>query len=57
MSVPCSVGDLRIELLNAFPSLGTLQTLRIAVDQAYSNDDRMIQGDEEIAIILPVSGG
>lgn len=57
MDVPCTVGELRMALLKNYPTLGNLNAVRIAVDQAYSNDDRMIQGDEEIAIILPVSGG
>jgi molybdopterin converting factor small subunit len=56
-NVPCSVGDLRISLLNAYPTMGTADTVRIAVDQAYSTDDRVLIGGEEIAIILPVSGG
>lgn len=55
--VPCSVGDLRVSLLNAYPAMGSSDTVRIAVDQAYSTDDHMLLGDEEIAIILPVSGG
>ncbi len=57
MEVPCSVGDLRKALRIAYPTIGDLNTLRIAVAQEYSTDDRIIQGDEEIAIILPVSGG
>ncbi len=55
--LPCKVGDLRRSLLNAFPQLGDLNSLRIAVDQSYSSDDQEITGNEEIALIMPVSGG
>lgn len=57
IDVPCTVRDLRSALLRAYPALGDRDTVRIAVAQEYSTDDRTIQGDEEIAIILPVSGG
>lgn len=57
MDVPCTVGDLRHALLQVYPTLGDLNTVRIAVAQEYCFDDHVIQGNEEIAIILPVSGG
>lgn len=57
MQVPCTVRDLRIALLQTYPSLGDLSTIRIAVAQEYCFDDHVINGNEEIAIILPVSGG
>lgn len=55
--LPCTVDQLRDRLLHDFPKLGSREHVRIAVDQEYASDDRIINGNEEIAIILPVSGG
>lgn len=54
---PCTVAELRVALLRDYPALGTADMVRIAVDQAYADDDQLIHGEEEIALILPVSGG
>lgn len=57
LDLPCSVAELRSLLLDRFPDLGDENTLRIAVDQSYAEDGLEVQGGEEIALILPVSGG
>jgi molybdopterin synthase sulfur carrier subunit len=48
---------LRQSILRDYPAFGSIELLRIAVDQSYADDAQTIQGDEEIALILPVSGG
>lgn len=55
--IPCTVAELRVALLRDYPAFGSIELLRIAVDQSYADDAQNIQGDEEIALILPVSGG
>lgn len=55
--IPCSVAELRQSILRDYPAFGSIELLRIAVDQSYADDVQTIQGDEEIALILPVSGG
>ena len=55
--LPCSVAQLRQRLADHFPKLGGTEHIRIAVDQEYADDALTIAGHEEIAIILPVSGG
>lgn len=57
LDLPCSVAELRTFLLERFPALGDESTLRIAVDQSYADDELLVNGGEEIALILPVSGG
>jgi len=50
-------GQLREELLNRFPKLKELNSLLIAVNQKYANDDVLVHETDEIAVIPPVSGG
>ncbi len=45
-------------LIELHPLLEPLrQSCRIAVDQEYASDDRLIGDESEIAIIPPVAGG
>lgn len=53
-----SASALTAAFFEAYPDLNALQgTTRIAVDQAFCDRDRMLDGSEEIALIPPVSGG
>jgi molybdopterin synthase sulfur carrier subunit len=52
-----TVGDLRRELLRAYPKLVDLRSLFIAVNLAYVDDDAVLTETDEIALIPPVSGG
>lgn len=54
---PKSVKELRAELLTAFPALGELSSLAIAVNADYAEEDTPLESTDEIAIIPPVSGG
>lgn len=51
------VGDLRVELHEQYPELKELSQLMIAINLEYAQDDQIIQAQDEIAIIPPVSGG
>lgn len=52
-----SVADLRRELSRKYPSLDKLNSLFIAVNRNYSEDETILIESDEIALIPPVSGG
>jgi molybdopterin converting factor subunit 1 len=55
--LPLTVGELKAQLMVRHPSIAALRSFRIAVNEAYANDDVLIQPGDEVAIIPPVSGG
>ncbi len=55
--LPNSVGEL-IDLMNhSYPEFNKLSSLAIAVNGEYASNDVPLHGQDEIAIIPPVSGG
>lgn len=52
-----TVLDLKKWLLEKYPVMGSLNSMAIAVDQVYADDDTPIVDSQEIALIPPVSGG
>jgi sulfur-carrier protein len=52
-----TVGELKSHLFKKYPTLTGLRSLFIAVNHNYAEDDQLITGADEIAIIPPVSGG
>lgn len=52
-----TVGSLRRALRNRYPPLMEINSLMIAVNSAYAEDDTSIGESDEIALIPPVSGG
>ena len=52
-----TVRDLRQALASKFPELNGLQSLYIAVNSGYSEEDQVLTPGDEIALIPPVSGG
>jgi molybdopterin synthase sulfur carrier subunit len=52
-----TVGDLRKELSIKYPSLDKLNSLFIAVNRAYADNETILLATDEIALIPPVSGG
>jgi len=52
-----TVGDLRGELASRYPELAGLSSLYIAVNSDYASEDQVLNADDEIALIPPVSGG
>ena len=49
--------ELRNELNVRFPEMQSLNSLLIAVNNAYADDDTLLSEADEIALIPPVSGG
>lgn len=52
-----TVGELRNWLVNKYPSLTDLQSLFIAVNREYADDNIALKETDEIVLIPPVSGG
>ncbi|HTF21479.1 MAG TPA: MoaD/ThiS family protein [Chryseolinea sp.] len=52
-----TVGALRQALSTRFPEIKDLNSLYIAVNSSYSEEDQVLGPDDEIALIPPVSGG
>lgn len=52
-----SIKELKNLLMKEYPEFTKLASLRIAVNNEYQNDDFIINGNDEVAIIPPVAGG
>ena len=52
-----TVAQLRDRLAQEFPSLKSIKSYMIAVNQEYALDSQVLSDQDEIAIIPPVSGG
>ena len=49
--------DLKIKLLDIYPAFSNLNSLAIALNEAYAQDTQEIKEKDEIVLIPPVSGG
>ena len=54
---PVSIAKLKEGLFNKFPELRNLSTLSIAVNNEYATNETMVNNQDEVALIPPVSGG
>jgi len=52
-----SVPHLMDKLRQDYPQLGELQSLMVAVNNEYAQEEQMLHEKDEIALIPPVSGG
>ncbi len=52
-----TVGELKQELVRHYPDFAKLASFAIAVNGNYVSDEHPLQGDDEVVIIPPVSGG
>lgn len=53
-----TVGGLRKLLVERFPALRpAMGSIRLAVNEEFADDDRVLQAEDEVALIPPVSGG
>lgn len=53
----CSVADFKLELQNQNPQLSEMTSYAIAVNESYASDEQIINENDVIAVIPPVSGG
>ena len=52
-----TTADLKVSLEDKYPKLKQLASYMVAVNNEYAQDDLVITGRDEVAIIPPVSGG
>jgi molybdopterin synthase sulfur carrier subunit len=52
-----TVGDIRTKLLQSFPPLQQLACLRMAVNNEFAEEDQIVDVQDELALLPPVSGG
>ena len=52
-----SVQNLKSDLLAKYPQLQNIDSYAIAVNESYANDNLVLQENDVVAIIPPVSGG
>jgi len=57
LPLPISASALRGLLYERYPRLQALASLAIAVNNEYAQADTMIQANDEVVLIPPVSGG
>ena len=49
--------ELKSRLEQLYPGLARLKSYFIAINEEYGQSDQVIESDDEIAVIPPVSGG
>jgi molybdopterin synthase sulfur carrier subunit len=52
-----TVASFKIRLLNKYPDLIELASIKFAVNDEYATDNHKISNGEEVNVIPPVSGG
>ncbi|MGB0432316.1 MAG: MoaD/ThiS family protein [Bacteroidia bacterium] len=52
-----SIQSLKTMLVQGYPAFTKLNNLRFAVNEEYQNDDYILEPNDEVVIIPPVSGG
>ena len=52
-----SVGKARQTLVDQYPQFETLASLQLAVNAEYVEDEYVLQENDEVVLIPPVSGG
>ncbi len=52
-----SIAELKTNLLEKFPQLKNINSYTIAVNESYASDYLVLQENDVVAIIPPVSGG
>ncbi len=52
-----SIEALKLKLIEQFTSLKNINDFAVAVNETYAEDDQLLQNNDVVAIIPPVSGG
>ena len=52
-----TVADAKQKLVEAYPAFETLASLQLAVNAEYVADDHVLNQNDEVVLIPPVSGG
>ena len=51
------ISDLRQALFATYPEFEKLNSMRFAINDMYKEEDELIQAEDEVILIPPVSGG
>jgi molybdopterin synthase catalytic subunit/molybdopterin synthase sulfur carrier subunit len=58
LEIPVSVGVFLERVCAAYPALAPYRgCIRLAVNGTYANEDEVVSGGDEVALIPPVAGG
>jgi len=57
LQLPSTVGAIQERLLADVPAFRDLRSLHIAVNTEYCGPDKVVNSEDEVALIPPVSGG
>lgn len=57
LNASLTIEALKQQLYEEFPSLKELNSLAIAINEAYATDDAVVNNEDVVALIPPVSGG
>ena len=52
-----TIAELKERLFKKYPALSNLTTLSFAVNNEYTTTETVVDNDDEVALIPPVSGG
>ena len=52
-----SVGDMMLSIRTQYPAINDLNSLLVAVNSEYVDESQVLNQNDEIALIPPVSGG
>ena len=52
-----NLNSLKEQLLKTYPAMEELASILIAVNNEYGEEEQILRGNDEIALIPPVSGG
>ncbi len=57
VKTPCSLADFKQLLQDKYPALTRLDSYAFAVNETYATNDVLLQENDVVAVIPPVSGG
>jgi len=52
-----NISDLKKRLIEQYPEFSDLRSIRFAVNEEYQDDQFLLNPEDEVVIIPPVSGG
>ncbi|WP_347173331.1 MoaD/ThiS family protein [Polaribacter uvawellassae] len=53
----CTIADFKTEIKTKYPQLKNINSYAIAVNEAYASNETLLNQNDVVAIIPPVSGG
>lgn len=57
VSENCSVADFKNEIKATYPQLENINSYAVAINETYASDEMILNQNDIVAIIPPVSGG